>query len=137
MMKTVKQNIKKMLLIFNHDLGQDQIEDAEVSLGVENFVAMPAFLKKNWGQIPAEAKRIEEFVMPVKEWIKSTADKGDVILIQGDFGATCLLVSYAWDLELIPVYATTRRRAEEIPQADGTMKMIHVFKHVQFRRYTR
>jgi len=137
-MKTVRQNIKKMLLVFNHNLAQDQMEDAEVSLGVENFVAMPAvFKKKHGGRFLQRHKNIEEFVMPIKEWIKNTADKGDVILIQGDFGATCLLVSYAWDLELIPVYATTRRRAEEIPQADGTMKMIHVFKHVQFRRYTR
>ena len=136
-MKTVRQNIKKMLLVFNHNLAQDQMEDAEVSLGVENFVAMPAVLKKTWGQIPAETQDIKEVVAPIKKWIKSTVDKGDVILIQGDFGATYLLVSYALDLDLIPVYATTRRSAEEIPQADGTMKMIHVFKHVQFRRYTR
>jgi len=64
-MKTVRQNIKKMLLVFNHNLGQDQMEDAKVSLGVKHFVAMPTILKNTWGQIPAEAKRIEEVVMKI------------------------------------------------------------------------
>ena len=134
-MKTENQNMKKMLLIFNHELGLDQLEDAKRSLGVEKFIEMPPGLKEIWQQIPPEAQTIEDVLMSMKEWIKSTAQKGDVILIQGDFGATYLMVSYVRDLDLIPVYSTTRRQAEETPQEDGTLKVVHVFKHVQFRRY--
>lgn len=121
--------------MFNHDLGPDQMKDAETSLGIEKFVEMPPVLKQTWQQIPADVENIEEIVMPMGEWLRNATKKGDVVLIQGDFGATYLLVKCALGLGLLPVYATTRRLAEEIRQEDGTMKVIHVFKHVRFRRY--
>jgi len=124
-----------MLLIFNHALSQDQHDDAKVSLGVNEFVEMPEMLKEIWQQIPADPETIENLLLPIKDWLHTSAQKGDVVLIQGDFGATWFMVSYAMAQEMVPVYSTTRRCAEEIPQNDGTLKSIHVFKHVLFRRY--
>ncbi len=129
--------MKKMLLIFNHTLGQDQREDAILSLGVKEFVEMPDQLKEIWEQIPADSETIENLLIPIKGWLQKVARKGDVVLIQGDFGATWFMVSYAMAQEMVPIYSTTRRYAEEIPQKDGSLKSIHVFKHVLYRRYGR
>jgi hypothetical protein len=54
---------------------------------------------------------------------------------QGDFGATYLMVRFALEQGLIPIYATTRRKAREESQADGAVKLTHHFQHQTFRKY--
>ena len=63
------------------------------------------------------------------------AKPGDHVLIQGDFGACCLFVQLALEKDLIPIYSTTRREAQETPQPDGTVKTVHHFRHRRFRRF--
>jgi hypothetical protein len=57
--------------------------------------------------------------------------------VQGEFGAVYLVVSWCHREGRIPVYATTARRYESRRQPDGSIKNIHLFKHVNFRRYPR
>lgn len=128
---------KKMFLVFSHRLTPEQENDAQDVWGVTSFIAIPPGLKKIWEQIPADLENISNVILPIQQWVKREADKNDVVLIQGDFGATWLLVNFALRAQLIPVYSVTQRDAREVLQPDGAIKTTHVFKHRRFRLYGR
>jgi hypothetical protein len=124
-----------MFLIFNHQLTAGQEADARAALAVECFVSLPDHLQQLWIQIPPDLPRINGYLAPLREWLSATAKAGDYLLIQGDFGACCLMVSFAFQRGLVPVYSTTRREAREQVQPDGSVTLIHHFEHQIFRRY--
>lgn len=126
---------RKMFLLFNHLLSQDQKKSAGKNMGVREFVEMPGHLKKLWEQLPADQEQINPIVKPIQDWLDLKAVAGDIVLIQGDFGATFLMVEHAFKKGLVPVYSATVRKSEETFQADGTIKTIHWFKHKMFRLY--
>ena len=80
---------------------------------------------------------MNEFLKPVREWLAEVAAMADFVLIQGDFGATCLMVAFANNLGLTPVYSTTYREATETHQSDGSVTLTHQFRHCRFRTYGR
>lgn len=124
-----------LFLLFNHRLTPDQEQDAAISLGVRDRVSLPADLGELWRQIPPELSELGDYLKPVREWLSSEAKAHDYVLIQGDFGACFLMVKFALEQGLIPVYATTKREAVEEHQPDGSVKMTHRFQHGQFRKY--
>ena len=124
-----------MFLVFNHALTREQETQAREIWGVTSIVALPLSLKQIWGQIPADLENISDVILPVQQWLEKEAAKNDVVLIQGDFGATWLLVDFALKAQLIPVYSVTQRDARENIQPDGSIKTTHVFKHRRFRLY--
>jgi len=126
---------RSLYLLFNHELTSLQKEDALVSLGVERIRVPPPDLKSMWRRIPPDLPAIDSYLEPVREWLKGDAGKGDYVLIQGDFGACFIMVSFALEQGLIPVYSTTEREAVEEHRDDGTVKLTHQFKHRIFRRY--
>lgn len=132
-----KQKIeKKMFLVFNHMLTQGQETQAKDVWGVTSFITLPPGLNKIWKQIPADLENISNVILPVQQWLKKEANENDVVLIQGDFGATWLLVDFALRVKLIPVYSVTQRDAREVVQPDGSIKTTHVFNHRRFRLYS-
>ncbi len=124
-----------LLLLFNHTLTEIQTADARRTLGVQAIIALPEDLRRIWCQIPADQPSIYGHLAPLREWVSLTARTDDFILIQGDFGATWLMVQFAMQHGLVPVYATTRREATETRLPDGTTQITHHFRHVMFRRY--
>ncbi|MCP4351446.1 MAG: hypothetical protein GY795_38770 [Desulfobacterales bacterium] len=126
---------KKLLLIFNDEFTPSQEADARSSLGVEKIETMPEQAQAAWGNIPPDLTELSDFLEPVTKWICDCAKESDYVLIQGDFGACWLMVNFAFDLRLVPVYSTTLREAVEEPGPDGTVKMTHNFKHKMFREY--
>jgi hypothetical protein len=129
--------LPQLFLIFNHRLTAEQEADARASLGVGRFVELPLPLHQLWSNIPPEEPGLADVIGPVKEWLEAEAREDDYVLIQGDFGATHLMVLFTQEKGLIPVYSTTRREAAEERQDDGSVKLVHRFKHVRFRRYGR
>lgn len=125
----------RLFSVFNHTLTPVQIQTATDMLGVTDIIEMPERLKIVWQQIPAELETIKPIIEPIQEWIKEHSDQFDFILIQGDFGATWLMVDFAFKHGLVPVYSTTRRKAKETVQPDGSVKTEHLFQHQIFRRY--
>ena len=113
----------------------DQIKDAELSLGITTFVEMPDNLKELWRQISPLPAEIHNLFEPLRQWLENAARPLDFVLIQGDFGATWLMVDFAFKHGLVPVYATTRRKARETVQPDGSVVTEHIFMHQRFRRY--
>lgn len=124
-----------LFLLFNHSITPPQESDVRASLGVEEIVPPPDDIKSLWSQIPPDLPGISEYLRPVQQWLKTTASPGDYVLIQGDFGACYLMVDFAFQNELIPVYSTTRREMSETLAVDGSIRLTHRFDHRIFRKY--
>jgi hypothetical protein len=126
---------KRLFLIFNHTITSLQFEDAWKSLQVDHIADLPDDLKPVWNQIPPDLPGIAEYLAPIKRWLGEHAVKDDYVLIQGDFGACYIMVNFAFQRGLVPVYSTTLREAVEEYGQDGAVKLIHQFLHRMFRRY--
>ena len=124
-----------LFLLFNHRLTEIQKKDAYRSLGVSCIIDLPTDLEKLWQQIPTDVSKIDDYLTPIKTWLSGQASSSDYALIQGDFGATYIMVNFAFENGLIPIYSTSRREAVEEHDNDGTVKLTHNFKHVMFRTY--
>ena len=124
-----------LFLIFNHRLTQIQKDDARASLGVGHIINLPPDLEKLWQQIPVDLSKIDDYLAPIKTLLSEQASMSDYVLIQGDFGATFIMVKFAFENGLIPIYSTSRREAVEEHNDEGTVKLTHNFKHVMFRKY--
>lgn len=126
-----------LFLLFNHQFTPEQDADARASLGVNRVVKLPEDLQAIWAAIPPDAADIAPYLAPIKAWLAHEAQPDDYALIQGDFGATYLMVRFAFEHGLRPVYATSRREAQEIHQPDGSITLVHHFRHRRFRLYGR
>lgn len=131
----IKPEAPSLFLLFNHTLTEAQRVDALNSLGIGEFIEPPQAVQKIWGDIPSENGRINDLLTPVREWLGDMALADDYVLIQGDFGACFLIVDHAHRLGLIPIYSTTRREAHEEFLDDGSVRLVHRFRHVRFREY--
>ncbi len=126
--------MKKMFLLFSHNLTQIQIDDAKNNLDIEKFVSLSQDLQELWSNIPSDLIFIKEYLLPFKNFLTENSNFGDVVLIQGDFGAVYQMVNFANDLGLKAVYATTTRVIEEIVIDEKTVKK-SIFEHRRFREY--
>jgi hypothetical protein len=124
-----------LFLIFNHRFTEAQESDARTSLGVTEIVNLPKNLKDIWNNIPPGMAEISDHLSPVSDWLNAASKHGDYVLVQGDFGACYLMILFAIEHRLIPIYSTTERRAVEEHQPDGSVKLTHEFRHRIFRRY--
>jgi hypothetical protein len=125
------------MVLLNHSLTPDQEVDARLSLEVDQIVVPPTCVRDLWAQVPPELPTLDAHLAPVRGWLRENARPGDPVLIQGDFGATWLVVRFALGIGLVPVYSTTRRSAAQEPQPDGSVRITHRFRHVRFREYGR
>jgi len=122
-----------MILLFSHVLTTKQKEDAE-KWGITSFLILPAELQNIWSDISPDIENVATVLEDIKIFIKDNAVKGDVILIQGDFGATYHMIKYVKPMGLIPVYATTKRMVKEYA-IDGKNIKKSIFEHRRFREY--
>lgn len=127
--------LPRLFLLFNHKITPLQKADAHASLGVDRIVEPPEDLLQLWRRIPPDLRKIESFLSPIRDWLTARAEKGDYILIQGDFGACFLMVRFAFEKGFVPIYSTTEREAVEAHGEDGSVTLTHRFQHRIFRRY--
>ena len=126
--------MKKMILLFSHTLTVEQIADGKSSFGVEEFVALDDNLQNIWSNVPSDLEEIVEYLQPVRDYLIEQIESDDVVLIQGDFGATCAMVSFVKSLGGVAVYATTKRNVVE-KEIDNKIVKTSIFEHVRFRIY--
>lgn len=126
-----------LYLIFNHSLTPEQEQHAKNSLMVDEIITMPEDIRGIWSDIPPDIANIGHILEPIKHWLKINAHKGDLVLIQGDFGACYIMVNFAFSLELVPIYSTTQRIATEKIEEHGVVKLTHNFSHRIFRLYSK
>ncbi|WP_422448325.1 CRISPR-associated protein Csx20 [Thermoanaerobacterium sp. DL9XJH110] len=125
---------RKMLLIFSHDMTDEQKREARKNLGVEEFISLPPDLQEKWSNIPAGIESLEDYIRDILHWTSEYAAAGDYALVEGDFGATYILVGYCKKKGIIPVYSTTERKVVE-EHVDGEVRTCRSFRHVRFRVY--
>ncbi len=128
--------MKKMLLIFSHNLTAEQKEEALSILGCSDLVPLPPDLQSRWSNVDPSLDCITDNIDEIVTWILNSSEDGDYLLVEGDFGMTFAVVSWALDNNRIAVYSTTERSYSNRKEKDGTFINIHRFKHVKFRRYT-
>ena len=106
---------KKALLVFSHQLTENQEKELVEEYGVKEIEHLPEELQNMWSNVS------------IKKDYKEN-------LIQGNWGYTYNLVKWSIEKELIPVYSYTERNVEEIKEGE-TVKKISYFKHVKFIKY--
>lgn len=120
-----------MYVLMSHTITEQQMNDAQSTLDVEKIVTLPTDI---WSQIPAETESVESSLLPLKAQLATYAKKGDVLLVQGDYGATFNMVQFAKEIGLVPVYATSERKAYEVVEGEK-ITTVREFRHVRFRKY--
>ena len=126
--------MKKLFLLFSHTLTSRQEADAKATFGVEQFVTLPSELQELWSNVPSELEDVSDYLEPLKAYLTEQIEQGDVVLVQGDFGATYYMVNEVKALGLKAVHATTKRNAVE-KFIDNKIVKTSVFEHVRFRVY--
>jgi CRISPR-associated Csx2 family protein len=125
---------KQLLLIFSHQLTSRQIEEAQQKFGISKFVPLKNELMSMWSNIPPDLEHLQDYLLDILKWIDINGRSGDYALVQGDHGATMLVVNYCKSKNIIPVYATTKRVVKE--EVSGEKVMVsREFEHVIFRKY--
>jgi hypothetical protein len=122
---------KTLYILMSHAITPAQKKDAVTSLGAERFVTVPS---EWWGQIPADDVSVCAYTLEVESWLSIHAQRGDYLLVQGDFGATVRLVHFAVSIGMVPIYATTKRIARDVVDGDR-VTTVREFQHVRFRHY--
>lgn len=123
--------MKTLFTLINHTLTSEQEEDARKNLNVDKFVNIADAM---WSDIDPSEKSVIKFVEAYKDKLKKQAKAGDVLLVQGDFGATYNMIRFAKNMGLIAVYATTNRIVSEQVE-NGKVVIKREFKHARFREY--
>jgi hypothetical protein len=126
-----------LFVIMNHGLHDVQTADAQKTFSINRIVEMPENLAEVWRNVPPQEDEIASFLKPVKEWLSTHAKPGDYILIHGDPGASYLMVNFAFENRLRPIYSTSYRNADETRLPDGTTVVRHIVKQERFRFYGR
>lgn len=127
--------MKKLIIVFSHKLTDLQKKDAKNSLSAENFVYLPKGLQQIWSNIDPYKDDIDEEIFSILNWVLENASQKDIVLVQGEPGATYSLVKLLKEKKLTVVYSTTKREAFEIKNSDGSISIVHKIKHVRYREY--
>ena len=123
----------KAFCLLNHELTQNQILELKDKFGVEKIEYPSEQLSKSWSQIPAVEEIDMNIITAIVNWL-SSANQNDILIVQGEFGSTFMLVDYALKKNLVPIYAVTTRISKEVRVGEQVQK-VNVFEHVCFRKY--
>ncbi|MCS6795323.1 MAG: CRISPR-associated protein Csx20 [Raineya sp.] len=123
-----------LFLLFSHRLTALQEQEARENWGVEEIIYLPADLQGIWSNFPAEQESIRGHVERVVVFLEEWAREGDLVLVQGDFGATVLVVQWCWQRGIKPIYSTTQRIAREVVEGEQ-VRVERIFEHCRFRLY--
>ena len=124
----------RVFCLINHELTPRQVDELYTSFKAESNIFPPAPIASLWKDIPV----VEEFTLamfdPIIDWLQD-ANPGDVLVIQGEFGATFTIVDFALQNGLIPVSAVTKRIVQETREGEKVVKN-NFFEHICFRKYS-
>jgi len=127
--------MRQVFLLFSHQLTLEQIEELENKYKVDKIVYLPAELQDIWSNIPPQLSSIKDYLEDILIWLKQNSNPGDLVLVQGEFGAVFILVNFCMKEGLIPIYATTKRQVREEILDDKTIQVSRKFSHVRFREF--
>lgn len=123
--------MKKMFVLINHNLTQEQKSQALKVFGVEDIINIT---DDTWSNINPADENILYALNTYKKELMLEAEAGDILLVQGDFGATYNMINFAKNIGIKTIYATTKRIVKELA-IDGKLVTKREFKHEKFREY--
>lgn len=130
-----EMSARRVILLFSHQLTEPQRMELRNEWDVYQQVSLPVHLQKLWSDVPPDLPTLKDYLQPLVSWLETVTREEDLVLIQGEFGATYLVVSEALRLGLVPVYSTTAREVSEQLGAAGEVLQTRVFRHQRFRIY--
>ena len=125
--------MSKAFCLLNHVLTQNQIKELKEEFSVLEIVYPTEEISNLWSQIPATKSVDKSIINKITNWLLP-AENQDVLIVQGDFALTFIIVDFALKKVLVPICATTKRVAKESRQGE-TVKREYIFEHVCFRKY--
>lgn len=128
-------NVRKMAMLVSHPLASEQEREAKEAWKVEQFLPLPEDLQQIWSQVPPEEDFPVKRFQLITDWLEQQTAPQDLVWIQGEPGAVFLLVTWCFQNNRIPIYATTKREYSQQLLPDGSIKNQHIFRHVNFRVY--
>ena len=129
----MKDIIKKALLVFSHEMTENQEKKLNKTYGAEKVEKLPEDLQRIWSNVSIK-KDYEENLEKIKEYIEKKFNTNDIMVIQGNWGYTYSPVKWSIEKGFIPVYSYTERNVEEIKEGEN-IKKISYFKHIKFVEY--
>lgn len=119
--------------LLNHELTQNQVKELKEEFNVSQIIYPSKELSQLWSQIPPSNRTDKTIINKIISFLEF-AKKDDVLIVQGDFASTFMIVDFALKNKLIPICATTKRIAKESRQGE-VVKREYIFEHVCFRKY--
>lgn len=123
--------MKKMFVLISHNLTEEQKDQALRVFGVENIVNIA---DDAWSNINPSDENILDALSAYKKELMLEAKAGDILLVQGDFGATYNMINFAKNIGLKTIYATTKRVVQELITDRKSVTRLE-FKHEKFMEY--
>lgn len=124
---------RKALLLFSHQLTENQEKELVENFKVKKIVSLSSELQEMWSNVSIK-KNYKENLEKIKKYIEENFNENDVMLVQGNWGYTYNIVKWSIEKKLVPVYSYTERNVEEIKDGEN-VKKISYFKHVKFIEY--
>lgn len=124
---------KKALLLFSHQLTENQEKELVENFKVKKIVSLSSELQEMWSNVSIK-ENYKENLEKIKKYIEENFNENDVMLVQGNWGYTYNIVKWSIEKKLVPVYSYTERNVEEIKDGEN-VKKISYFKHVKFIEY--
>ncbi len=124
---------RKALLLFSHQLTENQEKELVENFKVKKIVSLSSELQEMWSNVSIK-ENYKENLEKIKKYIEENFNENDVMLVQGNWGYTYNIVKWSIEKKLVPVYSYTERNVEEIKDGEN-VKKISYFKHVKFIKY--
>ena len=124
---------RKALLLFSHQLTENQEKELVENFKVKKIVSLSSELQEMWSNVSIK-ENYKENMEKIKKYIEENFNENDVMLVQGNWGYTYNIVKWSIEKRLVPVYSYTERNVEEIKDGEN-VKKISYFKHVKFIEY--
>lgn len=124
---------RKALLLFSHQLTENQEKELVENFKVKKIVSLSSELQEMWSNVLIK-ENYKENLEKIKKYIEENFNENDVMLVQGNWGYTYNIVKWSIEKKLVPVYSYTERNVEEIKDGEN-VKKISYFKHVKFIEY--
>ena len=124
---------RKALLLFSHQLTENQEKELVENFKVKKIVSLSSELQEIWSNVSIK-ENYKENLEKIKKYIEENFNENDVMLVQGNWGYAYNIVKWSIEKRLVPVYSYTERNVEEIKDGEN-VKKISYFKHVKFIEY--
>jgi len=129
--------MRNAFIILNHELKNEQKLELQQLYDVSSFIELSTSLQKIWSGFQPEDDIPSLKLKKIIRWLEADGKKDDIVVVQGEFGATFYVVDFCFHHGMVPLYASSKRRYKESNHSDGSVERRHIFRHVKFKPYKR